>query len=232
MKHRIFCICILLILTRTTVASTPIEEGISAIKQRDFGKAHTLFSAEAKKGNPSGYYYLGRLLEQGLGTTPNITEAAKHYRKAFEALSQANKAAKTQTAQEPGSSTTSSDVTSDSAPTPPSGSPDSGTSSDPYARPEGMSDTEWRTYCQSKACEANRNLLTGAVELYNLQHPEMITTLTDEDTGPNGRLVKAGSLKEPIRKSLPACSYSSEGDIMSVDDWKVKCSVHGSGSVK
>lgn len=207
--------------------SADVAAGVAAVKRKDYGKALAEFSEEAKKDNPSGMYYLGRLYEQGLGVPADQAQAAKWYRKAFETLS-------TSTKEKPAGSAAKATAAT-SKPTPPSEvspppavierpadiPPDA---PDPATDPEG-----WKAYCHMKACASTRKVITGAIELYNLDRATkggvMLRGIADEGLGNNGVLVRGGYLKEPIQKPCPDCSYVSEGSLL--EDGKVKCVFHG-----
>lgn len=79
---------------------------------------------------------------------------------------------------------------------------------------------------RKKACFANQRVLLGAVEMYNMDHPEMIHAITHEMTGETGMLVTEKYLKTGLQSPEPECQYSSEGDL--AQDGKIKCSFHGS----
>lgn len=76
-----------------------------------------------------------------------------------------------------------------------------------------------------RECDANLRVLLGAVELYNMDHQEMIKELRDEDVQKGGKLVGGTYLKTPISKPIPECLYSSVGDIS--QEGHLTCKVHG-----
>lgn len=69
------------------------------------------------------------------------------------------------------------------------------------------------------ACYSNIRVLTGAVEMYNMDHATMMSTL-DTDT-----LVKEHYLKYPPKGPDPDCEYYSEGDL--IEDGIIACKKHG-----
>lgn len=78
---------------------------------------------------------------------------------------------------------------------------------------------------RTKACYSNMRVILGAVEMYNMDHTEMMKQLSDSDVIEGGTLVKEGYLKSPIRKPTPGCRYFSVGDL-SIDG-HIECSKHG-----
>lgn len=79
-----------------------------------------------------------------------------------------------------------------------------------------------RNEAQKKACFANQRVLLGAVEMYNMDHPEMLQTLNSKSFE---SLVKEGYIKY-----APECptrgEYLSEGDLCTATG-QIKCSKHG-----
>lgn len=71
-------------------------------------------------------------------------------------------------------------------------------------------------------CIANMGTLTGAIEMYNIDHSWILTSI-DSNTIP---MLKAqGYLKKNLTLPTPQCSYYSHGDMSSLGI--VACSVHG-----
>jgi competence protein ComGC len=79
-----------------------------------------------------------------------------------------------------------------------------------------------RGVAREKACFANQRVLLGATEMWNMDHPEMQTSLDSEFIQ---KLAAEGYLR-----SVPTCpaggTYSSTGDLTTADG-EIKCSVHG-----
>ena len=50
------------------VAAGPIEDGVKLLEAQRYAEATKLFQKEAAKDNPRAMYYLGDMLNQGLGT--------------------------------------------------------------------------------------------------------------------------------------------------------------------
>ncbi|MGM0600790.1 MAG: competence type IV pilus major pilin ComGC [Candidatus Rifleibacteriota bacterium] len=79
-----------------------------------------------------------------------------------------------------------------------------------------------RGTARKTACFANQRVLLGATEMWNMDHPEMQTTL---DKAFIEKLVEEGYLR-----SVPTCpaggTYSSTGDL-STADGEITCSEHG-----
>ena len=71
----------------------------------------------------------------------------------------------------------------------------------------------------SKSCYANRRVLLGAVEMYNLDNSVMMTQLDIQ------KLVEGKYLYSEPHKPETGCSYYSEGDL--TQDGKIKCKLHG-----
>ncbi|MFZ2957505.1 MAG: hypothetical protein WA705_11490 [Candidatus Ozemobacteraceae bacterium] len=76
-----------------------------------------------------------------------------------------------------------------------------------------------------KACYANQRVILGAVEMYNMDHSVMISTISDADVSENGLLVKGSYLKSKISKPTPGCSYAATGDL--TGPGKITCAAHG-----
>ncbi len=74
------------------------------------------------------------------------------------------------------------------------------------------------------ACEHNQRVILGAIEMYNMDHQEMIKTLDDSMVRAGGVLVKESYLKTPIESPAKDCVYASNGDL-SVSG-RVTCRVH------
>jgi len=76
-----------------------------------------------------------------------------------------------------------------------------------------------RAMAQKKACFANIRVILGAIEMYNMDHSEMLTYVDIP------RLVSGSYLKSGIQLPTPNCSYSHRGDL--TEDGVVCCSFHG-----
>lgn len=81
-----------------------------------------------------------------------------------------------------------------------------------------------REQARHKACYANMRVLLGAVEMYNMDHPEdqMISVLTEREIGV---LIAGKYLKSEISRPEPDCVYGTIGDLTGTG--RVCCSVHG-----
>jgi hypothetical protein len=68
-------------------------------------------------------------------------------------------------------------------------------------------------------------VILGAVEMYNMDHSDMITDLYDKDvSSKDGILIQGGYLKAPISKPDSNCSYSGKN----LDsDGTIECLEHG-----
>ncbi len=80
-----------------------------------------------------------------------------------------------------------------------------------------------RAEAQKKACYANMRVLLGAVEMYNMDHTEMMTSM---DSNQIKLLVAKGYLKANIEPPTPQCKYYATGDLAA--DGIIACSLHGS----
>lgn len=81
------------------------------------------------------------------------------------------------------------------------------------------------TVARAKACASNIRVLTGAVEMYNMDHLEMMKKLDINkliNSSPSGFTY----LKAEPSKPEPECKYVSEGDLSSVNGF-IKCEKHG-----
>ncbi len=66
-----------------------------------------------------------------------------------------------------------------------------------------------RGRAREKFCYANMRVILGAVEMYNMDHNDMIETLQDKDaTSPEGLLVQGKYLRNPINRPEEECYYS------------------------
>ena len=70
-----------------------------------------------------------------------------------------------------------------------------------------------------KSCFNRQRQLIGAVEMYNMDHKEMMTTLDVEE------LIREGYLKSKIEDSIKDCIYCSDGDL--TDSGIIYCKYHG-----
>jgi hypothetical protein len=83
-----------------------------------------------------------------------------------------------------------------------------------------------RPQAREKACYANMRVILGAVEMYNMDHPTMLTYVNDElVTNPNYELVGGQYLKGQICKPETGCSYYANGDL--TGQGRVCCLLHG-----
>ncbi|GAB4282667.1 MAG: hypothetical protein Kow0029_28360 [Candidatus Rifleibacteriota bacterium] len=79
-----------------------------------------------------------------------------------------------------------------------------------------------REQARGKACYANMRVLLGAVEMYNMDHAEQMTVLTDKEID---ILVQEKYLKAPITKPETGCSYGTRGDLSK--NGVICCAMHG-----
>lgn len=77
-----------------------------------------------------------------------------------------------------------------------------------------------RTKAREKACFSNIRVLSGAVEMYNMDNATVMKSL-DINT-----LVKQHYIKEVPEKPEPECEYESKGDL-SEENGIIYCKFHG-----
>lgn len=75
----------------TPAARQAYREACEAYKSQDFINSKKLFKEAATRGHPEAYYYLGRMVEQGLGFDKNIKRAYVLYLKGIEKGSKRSK---------------------------------------------------------------------------------------------------------------------------------------------
>ncbi len=80
-----------------------------------------------------------------------------------------------------------------------------------------------RNQAREKACYANMRVIIGAVEMYNMDHSEMLTRYNDQQT--MEFLVSKKYIKWPIERPEEGCRYLSEGDLTLRGN--ICCDVHG-----
>lgn len=81
------------------------------------------------------------------------------------------------------------------------------------------------TQAREKACYANMRVILGAIEMYNMDHNEMITTRMDDPTKPTSILVREKYLKSPITPAETDCYYRIHGDVSG--NGVIVCDNHG-----
>lgn len=82
-----------------------------------------------------------------------------------------------------------------------------------------------REPAREKACYANMRVILGAIEMYNMDHSEMISTRLDDPTKANSILVQGKYLKSPITPPETECYYRIKGDI--TGNGLIVCDKHG-----
>ena len=70
-----------------------------------------------------------------------------------------------------------------------------------------------------KSCLSNQRVLMGAMDMYNMDHSEMMTTLDEEE------LLRGGYIKSKINKPSEKCIYRCDGDF--TETGKIYCEYHG-----
>jgi prepilin-type N-terminal cleavage/methylation domain-containing protein len=79
-----------------------------------------------------------------------------------------------------------------------------------------------RQQAREKACYANMRVILGAVEMYNMDHTSMMSTMSSSMID---SLVSGDYLKSKITPPESGCSYSHTSDL--TDDGLIQCDVHG-----
>ena len=81
-----------------------------------------------------------------------------------------------------------------------------------------------REQAREKACYANIRVLLGAIEMYNMDHSTMQTTLAAMDYSATGHLVSCQYLKSAVTAPETSCSYVG-ADLSG--SGKISCTAHG-----
>ena len=79
-----------------------------------------------------------------------------------------------------------------------------------------------REQARGKACHANMRVIMGAVEMYNMDHTEMMTVVTEKELD---ILVQGGYLKSRITHPTNECQYGTVGDL--TQGGQICCLEHG-----
>lgn len=79
-----------------------------------------------------------------------------------------------------------------------------------------------REQAREKACYANMRVLLGAIEMYNMDTPNMETGMS---SGVITKLTSSNYLKGGINKPEQGCGYTNNGDL--TGSGKIQCDVHG-----
>lgn len=81
-----------------------------------------------------------------------------------------------------------------------------------------------RKYVSPKQCAINMNILLGAIEMYNMDHENTITSITPKDyLSKDGRLIKNKYLFKPLELQSPKCVYTYNPH----NKEKIRCKIHG-----
>lgn len=83
----------------------------------------------------------------------------------------------------------------------------------------------YRTQARDKACMANIRVITGAIEMYNMDNEEKISTHLDDPTRNSASLVEKKYLKSPLMSPERECFYRIDGDM--TENGVISCDVHG-----
>lgn len=85
-----------------------------------------------------------------------------------------------------------------------------------------------RDEARARACLANMRVMAGSIEIYNVDHSEMLKKPDFSMFLEGGVMIKENLLKQPIRLPDDQCSYSFIGDFSDPDTAVISCSAHGS----
>lgn len=75
-------LCSSLLMVSALAAAGPIEDGVKLLETQRYAEATKVFQKEAAKDNPRAMYYLGDMLNQGLGTHRQPLSATAWWEKA------------------------------------------------------------------------------------------------------------------------------------------------------
>jgi competence protein ComGC len=78
---------------------------------------------------------------------------------------------------------------------------------------------------QAKLCRANMMIMQGCIELYNMDHRDMIETPTFEMFKEGGIMRQKKYLKEGIKPASEKCKYLFKGNF--AKDGTISCEFHG-----
>ena len=81
-----------------------------------------------------------------------------------------------------------------------------------------------RASARQKACFSNIRILTGAVEMYNMDHKELIDEFNEKTLN---LLYDGKYLKGDIYLPTPRCKYYSKGDLKDIENGYIYCEYHG-----
>ncbi len=76
---------------------------------------------------------------------------------------------------------------------------------------------------RERSCYANMRTILGAVEMYNMDHSQMMSGVEDPDT--LNTLLRSNYLRNQITRPVPGCRYSNDGDLTGLG--AVTCEIHG-----
>jgi competence protein ComGC len=80
-------------------------------------------------------------------------------------------------------------------------------------------------YPPQKRCYTNMRVILGAVEMYNMEHKEMLRSIQSYDCVKGGILVEEGYLKKPIVPPSDKCEYYTKGVLP--EKGAIFCTEHG-----
>lgn len=82
-----------------------------------------------------------------------------------------------------------------------------------------------RPQAREKACYANMRVILGALEMYNMDHTEMVDSINDADvTREDGFLIRGHYLKAPVNRPESGCFYSGRN---LNGTGRIECAEHG-----
>jgi|GEM_PF-6783762 len=78
-----------------------------------------------------------------------------------------------------------------------------------------------------KSCSANMRILSAVIEMYNMDHPQKMTTLKPEDYQKSGILRTSSLLNKALRLPEKDCEYYVIKDSTASEPIDVQCKIHG-----
>jgi hypothetical protein len=88
-----------------------------------------------------------------------------------------------------------------------------------------------RDEARARACAANMRVMLGCIEMYNMDHQEMMKTPDFSMFQEGGVMMQTKLLKQPIQLVNDKCSYAYNGDFSSADEGPgagvISCATHG-----
>ncbi len=79
----------------------------------------------------------------------------------------------------------------------------------------------------ARACSASMRVMGGCIEMYNMDHPEMMKSPDFSMFQEGGLMMQKGLLKQPMQLPSDKCFYSFSGNFAEVDAGVISCAAHG-----